>query len=87
MSVKKLRPLPGEPVPFRSTPRCCGTVSVQTEHEKQWRERRYNQGSIGVFQCTRPSLVEIDDKPYCRMHGAFIVLNKYIAGELVEKKP
>lgn len=85
MTIKKLRPLPGEPVPLPRTPRCEENTSQQNEFQKQWRERRYELGKTkSVFQCTRPSVVKINDKHYCRLHGGYVVLTMFLEGKLVE---
>lgn len=82
--IKQLKSFPHAPVSLPATPRCESDVTVQNEHERNWRARRYP--GERVFQCIRPSVVEIQGRNYCRLHGGHRVLQMYIDGQLVEKK-
>lgn len=84
MTIKQLKPIPGDPVEFKSTPRCEAETSVQNEHNRAWRERRY-QTDKSVWQCSLPSVVKIGKKHYCRRHGGHVVLDMYLKGELCPK--
>lgn len=91
MSIKRLRPIPGEPVEVRRTPRCEADTANQNEFQANWRigraqtEERYIRGSNGSkFQCVRPSVVKINRKHYCRLHAGHLVLNMYLEGKLIE---
>lgn len=84
MTIKQLKPFPPIAPAVPVTPRCEADVSVTTEHERQWRARRYGE-STAPFQCVRPSSVEISGRHYCRLHGGHKALDMLIAGELVEK--
>lgn len=86
MSVKQTRRFPQsdgstyQPVP--RTPRCQHNVQMNGDYSQSWRKNRYGDN---WQKCTFPSVVEIDGKHYCRRHGGQIVLDKYIAGEIVDK--
>jgi hypothetical protein len=84
MPVRQLKGFPGLSPPPVVTPRCCANVSVMSEREQKWRMERYDQKEDKPFQCSRPSVVQIDNKHYCRLHGGHIVLDKYIKGELTD---
>jgi len=83
MAVKALRPLPGDPVEVRRTPRCEADTSNQNEFNARWRQDRYpSEGSI--YRCSRPSMVELDGKKLCRLHAGHACLAMYLRGDLVE---
>jgi len=86
MPVKQMKQFPGMAPPPVRTPRCNANVNDSSTHEERWRTERYGK-SDRPFQCSRPSVVEINGKPYCRLHGAHIVLDMYIKGELVDRPP
>lgn len=78
MPLRLLKPLPGTSPPTRATPQCEHAVNMAGQ--QQWREhmhqsgrRRYGEGRLD--QCTRDAVVEIDGKPYCRLHGGQVVLD------------
>lgn len=84
MTARRLKSFGEEPQPYVPTPRCQGQVKVQTEHELRWRKQRYGEAPPDrVFQCSRDSVVEINEKVYCRLHGGNLVLEMYLKGELV----
>lgn len=85
MTIKRLKPIPGEPVPLSPTPRCEANVSTQNEFNRTWRIGRYPVESGGAFQCSRPSVVRIDRKSYCRLHGGHLALAMYLDGRLVDR--
>lgn len=83
MTIEQLKRLPSQPIERTKTPRCDASVSVLTEHEKQWRYNRYgNDGR--PFQCSRESVVRIGGKHYCRLHGGHVALAMVLDGKLVE---
>lgn len=87
MSIEQLKAVPLKQPPQPKTPRCEADVNSLTEFNKNWREGRYEKGSTGsVFQCSRPSIVKIGGKCYCRLHGGHLALDMFIAGKLVEAK-
>jgi hypothetical protein len=85
MTVRQLKALPHAPVERPQTPRCDADVTNNTEHERQWRTRRYGEPDGSVFRCTRDSVVAIGDRHYCRLHGGHVALDMLLAGELVAK--
>lgn len=81
--IRKLKRFPIEPEPQPTTPRCCAQVQVNSPHDAEWRKRRY--GENNSTQCTRPSVVEISGKNYCRLHGGHVALDMVLRGDLIEK--
>jgi hypothetical protein len=84
MAIEKLKKFPAEPEPRPRTPRCESNVSESSTFEEEWRVNRYGP-SDRPFQCTRESVVKINGKHYCRLHGGFKALDMYIKGQLVER--
>ncbi|WP_316397326.1 hypothetical protein [Bradyrhizobium sp. 33ap4] len=68
------------------TPQCCAPVEPPTK-ATMWRRDRYLKlrPSFNPDACQRESTVEIDGKPYCRLHAGGLALDKWLKGELVEK--
>lgn len=85
MPPRKLKPFPKEPTPYAVTPQCEHDVQTQNQFSANWRADRYGVSGDALFRCTRPSVVEIQGKHYCRLHGGHVALDMYLAGELVEK--
>lgn len=83
----KLKPFPADPLPpSPRTPRCEANVSKWSTHEEEWRTQRYGK-SDRPLQCSRESVVEIEGKHYCRIHGGYRALDMLLEGKLVEKNP
>ena len=87
MTIEKIKRFPQDPVPQPKTPRCEADVSDFSEHERRWREKRYPASAeTRPFQCSRDSVVRIQGKHYCRLHGGHKALDMVLSGELVEKE-
>lgn len=84
MTIERLKRFPHEPLQQPVTPRCQADVNRYSTHEEEWRRNRYG-ASEQPFQCIRPSVVRIQGKHYCRLHGGFKALDMVLSGELVEK--
>ncbi|HEV2155432.1 hypothetical protein [Bradyrhizobium sp.] len=83
--ISKLKQTP--PPPERViTPQCTTVVPANT-HFETWRKGRYAdlRPHTDPARCQRESVVEIDGKPYCTLHGGKVALAKWLKGELVEK--
>lgn len=71
-------------------PRCEHSVSLY-HHLLEWRQRahregrgRYGEGRVD--QCTRDAVVRVDGVPLCRRHAGQVVLDQYIAGDLIDAR-
>jgi hypothetical protein len=83
--IKQIKRIPGQPPPPEPpTPQCESNVQDFGERELSWRMQRYGAEKATAFRCIRTSVVQIDGKHYCRLHGGHIVLDKYIRGEIVD---
>lgn len=67
------------------TPQCCVPVEPPT-HNEMWRRDRYKRlrPAFDPDRCQRESALEIDGKPYCRLHAGQEALSRWMKGELVE---
>lgn len=74
---------PPPPVPYTRTPRCCAEIKVQNESERRWRQQRYGEAS---FQCTNPSVVELDGRPLCGRHAGERIWDENLAEETDDKR-
>ena len=83
MSIKPLKRIVIPPPPPPPTPQCCVHIAPPT-HNKTWRQKRYGDKGDHT-RCQRESVVAINGKHYCRMHGGFIALDKWLKGELIER--
>lgn len=65
------------------TPQCCAEVEPPT-HANMWRRDRYLKlrPTFDPDRCQRESTVEIDGKPYCRLHAGGIALDRWLSGNL-----
>lgn len=91
MTFKLLKPFTN-PVPFAPIPKrpqCEADVQLNGRHDAEWRQdmhkkklRSYGHGRFQ--QCTRPSVIEIDGVPTCRIHAGNKVLDTYVKGEIVD---
>lgn len=88
MTIEQLKKFPAQPEQQPITPRCEATVSVSTEHERNWRVKRGYAAADAEhpFQCARTSVVKLAGKHYCRLHGGHKALDMAIKGELIEAK-
>jgi len=68
------------------TPQCITVIPADTRFE-EWRKGRYQKlrSHLDASRCQRESVVTIDGKPYCRLHAGGVALDKWLAGELVER--
>ncbi len=84
MTVSEIKPRVLRPEPAH-TPQCCAEVDPPT-HATMWRRERYPKmrPSFDPDRCQRESMIEIDGKPYCRLHAAGIALDRWISGQLIE---
>lgn len=59
------------------TPQCSAPVEDPPGAAwPEWRKRRYEgRPDVDYTRCLRRSLVDLDGKPYCRQHGAYLVLD------------
>jgi len=95
VTVKRLKRFVPVPVERVALPRC----EYDCTSNLDWRERVHREGRSGVYgpnsqtarymagrlmQCTYDGVVEIDGVPLCRRHAGFVVLDKYLAGEIVD---
>lgn len=78
--VEQLKPFPPH-IPSTVTPRCSMELTTASNHERQWRIHR---GQQEPFICSRPSVVKIGEKHYCRLHGGHVALDMLLAGKLKE---
>ena len=80
---KLLKPLPSQPPPKkREFPRCEADTTWQGSYAEKWREERYGENKIKPFQCSRPSVVKIKGKNYCRLHAGHTLLDLLVEGKL-----
>jgi len=84
VTARRLKTFKDAPTPYVETPQCSHNVSVQNSREARWRRDRYGLNDDNLFRCTRPSVVEIQGKPYCRLHGGHVALDMLLAGKLIE---
>lgn len=89
IAVRQLKRFPQEPQDPPRTPPCEAMVADTTEHGRAWRKRRHEEQGVerGELQCCRDSVVELDGRNYCRIHGGFVALDMYLKGVLVKKNP
>lgn len=78
--IKQLKRFPEEPA-YRPpvTPVCVALLPVTTVHDRAYRLRK---GQAEPFKCQRASVVEIEGKCYCRLHGGHVALDMYLKGRL-----
>lgn len=81
MTIRQLKKFPGPPEQ-RLTPPCCAEVQT-TPYQTQW---RIGRGEKEPFTCSRPSVVEIDGRSYCRLHGGHVTLDMFLDGRLAQKE-
>lgn len=69
------------------TPQCSADVDPPT-HANMWRRDRYKKlrPTFDPDKCQRESTIEIDGKPYCRLHAGGLALDKWLNGKLVENE-
>lgn len=79
IKAKVIRP---EPL---HTPQCSAPVEPPT-HATMWRRDRYIRlrPHMDPDRCQRESTIEIDGKPYCRLHAGGIALDRWLGGKLSE---
>lgn len=83
MRVKQLKLFPREPIAPVTRVRCEEEIRVYSEHERQWRVRKYDSDPM---RCTRDAAIEIDGKNYCRMHGGHRLIDLALAGKIVVRE-
>lgn len=86
MTIKPLKAISIKPE-RTVTPQCTAVIPADTRFE-QWRKERYRQlrPAMDPDRCQRESVVELDGKPYCRLHAGGIALQLWINGALVKKE-
>ncbi|MER9176202.1 hypothetical protein NKH72_21740 [Mesorhizobium sp. M0955] len=69
------------------TPQCCAEVEPPT-HATMWRRDRYKKlrPQFDPDRCQRESTLDIEGKPYCRIHAGQLALDRWLSGELVVKE-
>lgn len=82
--IGEIKPKVIKPEPLH-TPQCTMPVDPPT-HATMWRRDRYKRlrPSFDPDRCQRESTIEIDGKPYCRLHAGGLALERWLRGELLE---
>lgn len=83
--IETLKPVVIKPARI-VTPQCSAVIPADSRFE-QWRKGRYSRlrPHMNAECCQRESIVQIDGKPYCRLHAGGMALEKWLSGELVTK--
>lgn len=78
MKLKELKPRYPTAIPYRQ----CSVPVPPPSHNPKWRQERYVKlyPNRDYDRCQRNSTVEIDGKPYCRLHGGSIALDYMLKG-------
>lgn len=68
------------------TPQCSAVIPADTRFE-EWRKGRYQRlrPHLDHTRCQRESVVQIEGKPYCRLHAGGLALDRWLKGDLVLK--
>lgn len=83
--ISQIKPKIIKPDPI-ITPQCSAAVDPPTK-ASMWRRDRYKKlrPTFDPDRCQRESSIEINGKPYCRIHAGGLALDKWLSGKLVEK--
>jgi hypothetical protein len=77
-AIRSLRPIYAKPEPIR-TLQCCVPVA-SPGHNPTWLQERYAKRDHAL--CQRDGVVIIDEKPYCKLHGGHVALQRWVNGEI-----
>lgn len=82
--IRALKAAPVKPARV-VTPQCCTEVATPM-HNTHWRRDRYERTGNDPNRCQRESVVEINGKHYCRLHGGALALALWLNCKLVERE-